>query len=157
MIGAISDLFQAQQLHLQCGIQEQVQSTKVRFAALAKQMQQLISTTTAAALARNNPPTPRPSPVTSLFHSKEPTSIFQMKLSIKLNWLWSLVAPQRTSNQRHHQQTPCTITNFPVMHAAKMKSPARRPKDTHCPQSTHLNSRTTHQRIIMITRNLSSS
>uniref|UniRef100_A0A915J390 Uncharacterized protein n=1 Tax=Romanomermis culicivorax TaxID=13658 RepID=A0A915J390_ROMCU len=46
IIGTISDQFSAQQLRIQCKIQEQVQTTNVRFAALTKQMQQLISTTT---------------------------------------------------------------------------------------------------------------
>uniref|UniRef100_A0A915ILD2 BLOC-1-related complex subunit 7 n=1 Tax=Romanomermis culicivorax TaxID=13658 RepID=A0A915ILD2_ROMCU len=47
----ISDQFQPQQLHVQCKIQEQVQSTNGRFATLAEQMQQLISTTTTMAIA----------------------------------------------------------------------------------------------------------
>uniref|UniRef100_A0A915IAJ5 Uncharacterized protein n=1 Tax=Romanomermis culicivorax TaxID=13658 RepID=A0A915IAJ5_ROMCU len=51
IIGTISDQFQAQQLHVQHEIQEQVKSTNVRFSPLAEQMQQLISTTTAAAAA----------------------------------------------------------------------------------------------------------
>uniref|UniRef100_A0A915HES5 Gag protein n=1 Tax=Romanomermis culicivorax TaxID=13658 RepID=A0A915HES5_ROMCU len=58
IIGAVSNQFQAQQLHVEREIQEQVKSTNARFAALAEQMQQLISTTTAAAAAPN-PPTPR--------------------------------------------------------------------------------------------------
>uniref|UniRef100_A0A915JLL3 Uncharacterized protein n=1 Tax=Romanomermis culicivorax TaxID=13658 RepID=A0A915JLL3_ROMCU len=75
IIGAISDQFQAQQLRIQREIQEQVQSTNARFAALAEQMQQLISTTTATAIA-HNPPTPRPPPVTSWFHSEETHDIY---------------------------------------------------------------------------------
>uniref|UniRef100_A0A915I6U3 Uncharacterized protein n=1 Tax=Romanomermis culicivorax TaxID=13658 RepID=A0A915I6U3_ROMCU len=59
IIGTISNQFQAQQLCVQGEIQEQVQSTNAPFTALAEQMQQLISTTTAATVARN-PPTPRP-------------------------------------------------------------------------------------------------
>uniref|UniRef100_A0A915IMG4 Uncharacterized protein n=1 Tax=Romanomermis culicivorax TaxID=13658 RepID=A0A915IMG4_ROMCU len=73
IIRAISDQFQAQQLCVQWEIQEQVQSTNARFAALAEQMQQLIST--AMAVARNSP-TPRPQPVTSRFHSKEMRDIY---------------------------------------------------------------------------------
>uniref|UniRef100_A0A915L1W9 Uncharacterized protein n=1 Tax=Romanomermis culicivorax TaxID=13658 RepID=A0A915L1W9_ROMCU len=45
---AISDQFQAQQLPVQCEIQEQTKATNARFAALAEQIQQLISTTAAA-------------------------------------------------------------------------------------------------------------
>uniref|UniRef100_A0A915KFZ6 Uncharacterized protein n=1 Tax=Romanomermis culicivorax TaxID=13658 RepID=A0A915KFZ6_ROMCU len=66
----------AQQLRVQCEIQEQVQSINALFAALAEQMQQLISTTTAAAIAHNNPQTPRPQPVTSWFHHEEPHDIY---------------------------------------------------------------------------------
>uniref|UniRef100_A0A915I910 Gag protein n=1 Tax=Romanomermis culicivorax TaxID=13658 RepID=A0A915I910_ROMCU len=75
IIGAVSDKFQAQQLCVQGEIQEQVQSTNTHFAALAEQMQHLISTTTTAATARN-PPTPRPLPVTSQFHSEETRDIY---------------------------------------------------------------------------------
>uniref|UniRef100_A0A915I827 Uncharacterized protein n=1 Tax=Romanomermis culicivorax TaxID=13658 RepID=A0A915I827_ROMCU len=39
-------------------------------------MQQLISTTTAAAVACNNPPTPRPLLVTSWFHREEQHGIY---------------------------------------------------------------------------------
>uniref|UniRef100_A0A915K370 Uncharacterized protein n=1 Tax=Romanomermis culicivorax TaxID=13658 RepID=A0A915K370_ROMCU len=67
IIGAISDQYQAQQIHVQCKIQEQAKSTNACFTALAEQLQKLISTTTAAAAARN-PPTPRPPLVTSWFH-----------------------------------------------------------------------------------------
>uniref|UniRef100_A0A915KPD9 Uncharacterized protein n=1 Tax=Romanomermis culicivorax TaxID=13658 RepID=A0A915KPD9_ROMCU len=70
IIGTISNQFQAQQLCVQREIQEQVQSTNAPFTALAEQMQQLISTTTAATVAPN-PPTPRPLPVTSGFHGEE--------------------------------------------------------------------------------------
>uniref|UniRef100_A0A915L982 Uncharacterized protein n=1 Tax=Romanomermis culicivorax TaxID=13658 RepID=A0A915L982_ROMCU len=73
-MGAVSDQFQAQQLHVQRQIQEQVQSTNVCFAALAEQMQQLISTTTTMTAARN-PPTPRPQPVTSRFQGEETRNI----------------------------------------------------------------------------------
>uniref|UniRef100_A0A915L9V4 Uncharacterized protein n=1 Tax=Romanomermis culicivorax TaxID=13658 RepID=A0A915L9V4_ROMCU len=59
IISAISDQFQAQQLRVQREIQEQTKATNVRFAALAEQMQQLISMT-AAATNGCNPPTPRP-------------------------------------------------------------------------------------------------
>uniref|UniRef100_A0A915I0A2 Uncharacterized protein n=1 Tax=Romanomermis culicivorax TaxID=13658 RepID=A0A915I0A2_ROMCU len=75
IIGAVSDQFQAQQLCLQCEIQEQVQSINARFAALAEQMQQLISTTTLGAVA-HNPPTPRPLLVTSLLHSEKHGDIY---------------------------------------------------------------------------------
>uniref|UniRef100_A0A915KWQ8 Uncharacterized protein n=1 Tax=Romanomermis culicivorax TaxID=13658 RepID=A0A915KWQ8_ROMCU len=75
IIGAISDQFQAQQQSVQPEIQEQVKSTNACFAALAEQMQQLISTTTAEAAARN-PPTPQPPPVTSRFHSEETHDIY---------------------------------------------------------------------------------
>uniref|UniRef100_A0A915HMF6 Uncharacterized protein n=1 Tax=Romanomermis culicivorax TaxID=13658 RepID=A0A915HMF6_ROMCU len=56
IIGPVFNQFQAQQLGVQCKIQEQVQATNAHFAALAEQMQQLISTTTALPVARNNPP-----------------------------------------------------------------------------------------------------
>uniref|UniRef100_A0A915I5S8 Uncharacterized protein n=1 Tax=Romanomermis culicivorax TaxID=13658 RepID=A0A915I5S8_ROMCU len=75
IIGAVSDQFQAQQLRVQCEIQEQVQSTNTRFATLAEQMQQLISTTTTTAAA-HNPPTPRPLPVTSQFQGEERRNIY---------------------------------------------------------------------------------
>uniref|UniRef100_A0A915HWW2 Uncharacterized protein n=1 Tax=Romanomermis culicivorax TaxID=13658 RepID=A0A915HWW2_ROMCU len=75
IIGAISDQFQAQQLRVQREIQEQAKSTNGRFAALAEQLQHLISTTTAAAAARN-PSTPRPPLVTSRFHSEERRDIY---------------------------------------------------------------------------------
>uniref|UniRef100_A0A915L715 Uncharacterized protein n=1 Tax=Romanomermis culicivorax TaxID=13658 RepID=A0A915L715_ROMCU len=65
----------AQQLCVQHKIQEQVQSTSESFATLAKQMQQLISTSTAAAIPFH-PPTPRPRPVTSQFHEEEPCDIY---------------------------------------------------------------------------------
>uniref|UniRef100_A0A915IE95 Uncharacterized protein n=1 Tax=Romanomermis culicivorax TaxID=13658 RepID=A0A915IE95_ROMCU len=65
-IGAISHQFQAQQLCVQHKIQEQVQTTNVHFAPLTEQMQQLFSTTTAAAVAHNNPLTPRKPLVTYL-------------------------------------------------------------------------------------------
>uniref|UniRef100_A0A915IS43 Uncharacterized protein n=1 Tax=Romanomermis culicivorax TaxID=13658 RepID=A0A915IS43_ROMCU len=71
----ISDQFQAQQLCIQREIQEQVQSINACFTTLAEQMQQLISTTTAAAVARNVP-TPRPLPVTSQFHGEEMCDIY---------------------------------------------------------------------------------
>uniref|UniRef100_A0A915IQT1 Uncharacterized protein n=1 Tax=Romanomermis culicivorax TaxID=13658 RepID=A0A915IQT1_ROMCU len=74
-ICAVSDRFQAQQLSIQLEIQEQVQSTNARFTALAEQMQQLISTTTAAAVAHNLP-TRRPPPVTSWFHGEETPDIY---------------------------------------------------------------------------------
>uniref|UniRef100_A0A915HTI3 Uncharacterized protein n=1 Tax=Romanomermis culicivorax TaxID=13658 RepID=A0A915HTI3_ROMCU len=64
IIGAVSDQFQAQQLHVQREIQEQTKATNVRFATLAEQMQQLISTTTPTTNLRN-PPTPRPPLVSS--------------------------------------------------------------------------------------------
>uniref|UniRef100_A0A915I450 Uncharacterized protein n=1 Tax=Romanomermis culicivorax TaxID=13658 RepID=A0A915I450_ROMCU len=51
IIGAISDQFQAQQLGVQHETQKQIQTRNARFAALAKQMQQLISTTTVATVA----------------------------------------------------------------------------------------------------------
>uniref|UniRef100_A0A915IMC8 Uncharacterized protein n=1 Tax=Romanomermis culicivorax TaxID=13658 RepID=A0A915IMC8_ROMCU len=50
IISAISDQFQAQQLGVQHEIQKQVQTRNVCFATLTEQMQQLISTTTAAAV-----------------------------------------------------------------------------------------------------------
>uniref|UniRef100_A0A915I5S7 Uncharacterized protein n=1 Tax=Romanomermis culicivorax TaxID=13658 RepID=A0A915I5S7_ROMCU len=65
--GAVSDQFQAQQLSVQQEIQEQAKATKARFATLAEQMQQLISTT-APATNVHNPPTPRPPLVSSQFH-----------------------------------------------------------------------------------------
>uniref|UniRef100_A0A915IRA2 Uncharacterized protein n=1 Tax=Romanomermis culicivorax TaxID=13658 RepID=A0A915IRA2_ROMCU len=71
IIGAISDQFQAQELGVQWEIQKQVQTMNAQFVTLAEQMQQLISTTTAATTVGNNPPTPRPLPVTSRFHGKE--------------------------------------------------------------------------------------
>uniref|UniRef100_A0A915IQI2 Uncharacterized protein n=1 Tax=Romanomermis culicivorax TaxID=13658 RepID=A0A915IQI2_ROMCU len=64
-----------QQLCVQYEIQEQVQSTNARLATLAEQMQQLISTTTAMAVACNLP-TPRPPPVTSRFHCQETPDIY---------------------------------------------------------------------------------
>uniref|UniRef100_A0A915I7U6 Uncharacterized protein n=1 Tax=Romanomermis culicivorax TaxID=13658 RepID=A0A915I7U6_ROMCU len=76
IIGAVSDQFQAQQLHVQCEIQEQAQAMNARFAALAKQMQQLISTTTITTTVCNNLPTPRPPPATSWFHSQELRDIY---------------------------------------------------------------------------------
>uniref|UniRef100_A0A915JUY6 Uncharacterized protein n=1 Tax=Romanomermis culicivorax TaxID=13658 RepID=A0A915JUY6_ROMCU len=75
-IGAISHQFQAQQLCVQQEIQEKVQTTNVHFAALAEQMQQLFSTTTAAAVAHNNPLTARKPPATSHFHGEEPCDTF---------------------------------------------------------------------------------
>uniref|UniRef100_A0A915KC53 Uncharacterized protein n=1 Tax=Romanomermis culicivorax TaxID=13658 RepID=A0A915KC53_ROMCU len=75
IMGAISDQFQAWQLCVQGDIQEQAKSTNAHFTPLAEQMQQLISTTTAAAPARN-PPTPRPLPVTSRFHPEERCDIY---------------------------------------------------------------------------------
>uniref|UniRef100_A0A915I444 Uncharacterized protein n=1 Tax=Romanomermis culicivorax TaxID=13658 RepID=A0A915I444_ROMCU len=65
-----------QQLGVQCEIQEQVQSMNMPFAALAEQVQQLISTTIASAVAHNNPITPRPLPATSSFHREEPHDIY---------------------------------------------------------------------------------
>uniref|UniRef100_A0A915I0Q7 Uncharacterized protein n=1 Tax=Romanomermis culicivorax TaxID=13658 RepID=A0A915I0Q7_ROMCU len=76
IIGTIFDPFQAQQLRVQQEIQEQVQATNVCFAALAEQMQQLISTTTTTVAVPNNPPTPRPLPATSWFQRKEPRDIY---------------------------------------------------------------------------------
>uniref|UniRef100_A0A915HWF9 Uncharacterized protein n=1 Tax=Romanomermis culicivorax TaxID=13658 RepID=A0A915HWF9_ROMCU len=73
IIGTVSNQFQAQQLRVQCQIQEQAKSTNTRFAAQAEQMQQLISMTAAAA---RNPPTPRPLPVTSRFHSEKTQDIY---------------------------------------------------------------------------------
>uniref|UniRef100_A0A915I461 Uncharacterized protein n=1 Tax=Romanomermis culicivorax TaxID=13658 RepID=A0A915I461_ROMCU len=64
IISAISDQFQAQQIRVQCEIQEQAKATNAHFATLAEQMQQLISTTAAATNARN-PLTPRPPRVSS--------------------------------------------------------------------------------------------
>uniref|UniRef100_A0A915J0V4 Uncharacterized protein n=1 Tax=Romanomermis culicivorax TaxID=13658 RepID=A0A915J0V4_ROMCU len=64
-----------QQLRVQGEIQEQVQSTNPCFAALAEQMQQLISTTTATAAAHNSP-TPRPPPVTTWFQGPETRNIY---------------------------------------------------------------------------------
>uniref|UniRef100_A0A915IKP6 Uncharacterized protein n=1 Tax=Romanomermis culicivorax TaxID=13658 RepID=A0A915IKP6_ROMCU len=75
IIGAVSDRFQAQQLCVQCEIQEQVKSTNACFATLAEQMQQSISTRPATANARN-PPTPRQLPVSSRFHGKETRDIY---------------------------------------------------------------------------------
>uniref|UniRef100_A0A915KHW1 Uncharacterized protein n=1 Tax=Romanomermis culicivorax TaxID=13658 RepID=A0A915KHW1_ROMCU len=75
IIGAISDQFQAQQLRVQPEIQEQTKATNARFATLAEQMQQLISTTAAATNVRN-PPTPRPPPVSSRFHGEETRDIY---------------------------------------------------------------------------------
>uniref|UniRef100_A0A915HGX7 Uncharacterized protein n=1 Tax=Romanomermis culicivorax TaxID=13658 RepID=A0A915HGX7_ROMCU len=56
VIGAVSDQFKAQQLCVPSEIQEQGKSTNVRFAALAEQMQQLISTTAAATNVFGRPP-----------------------------------------------------------------------------------------------------
>uniref|UniRef100_A0A915KX16 Uncharacterized protein n=1 Tax=Romanomermis culicivorax TaxID=13658 RepID=A0A915KX16_ROMCU len=79
-------------------------------------MQQLISTTTAAAAACN-PPTPRPLPVTSWFHGEETGDIYiPKKLSVKLNQLWLSVDCPHTLNQMHHQWIPCIITNFPTLY-----------------------------------------
>uniref|UniRef100_A0A915JM70 Uncharacterized protein n=1 Tax=Romanomermis culicivorax TaxID=13658 RepID=A0A915JM70_ROMCU len=75
IISTISNQFRAQQLRIQCEIQEQVKSTNMRFATLAEQMQQLIATTAAAAAARN-PPTPRLLLVTSWFHGEETRDIY---------------------------------------------------------------------------------
>uniref|UniRef100_A0A915L655 Uncharacterized protein n=1 Tax=Romanomermis culicivorax TaxID=13658 RepID=A0A915L655_ROMCU len=75
IIRTVSDQFQAQQLHVQGEIQEQVESTNACFTPLAEQMQQLISTTAAAAAAHNLP-TPRPPPVTSRLHSEETHDIY---------------------------------------------------------------------------------
>uniref|UniRef100_A0A915J279 Uncharacterized protein n=1 Tax=Romanomermis culicivorax TaxID=13658 RepID=A0A915J279_ROMCU len=75
IIGVISDQFQAQQLHVQREIQEQAKATDARFTALAEQMQQLISMTTAATNARNQP-TPRPLPVSSWFQGEETRDIY---------------------------------------------------------------------------------
>uniref|UniRef100_A0A915HHF1 Uncharacterized protein n=1 Tax=Romanomermis culicivorax TaxID=13658 RepID=A0A915HHF1_ROMCU len=75
IIGTVLDQFQAQQLCVQCEIQEQVKSTDACFAALAEQMQQLISTTATTA-AMHNPPTPRPPLVTSPFHREETRDIY---------------------------------------------------------------------------------
>uniref|UniRef100_A0A915JYQ7 Uncharacterized protein n=1 Tax=Romanomermis culicivorax TaxID=13658 RepID=A0A915JYQ7_ROMCU len=75
IIGPVSDQFQAQQLCVQCEIQEQTKATNARFATLAEQMQQLISTTAAATNARNTP-TPRPSRVSSPFHGEETRDIY---------------------------------------------------------------------------------
>uniref|UniRef100_A0A915KKW3 Uncharacterized protein n=1 Tax=Romanomermis culicivorax TaxID=13658 RepID=A0A915KKW3_ROMCU len=55
IICAVSNQFQAQQLRVQHKIQEQAKATKAHFAALAEQMQQLVSTT-AAATNGHNPP-----------------------------------------------------------------------------------------------------
>uniref|UniRef100_A0A915KSJ1 Uncharacterized protein n=1 Tax=Romanomermis culicivorax TaxID=13658 RepID=A0A915KSJ1_ROMCU len=66
-MGAVSDQFQAQQLCIQCKIQEQTKATNAHFAILAELMQQLISTTAAANNARNRP-TPRQLLVSSRFH-----------------------------------------------------------------------------------------
>uniref|UniRef100_A0A915K7U5 Uncharacterized protein n=1 Tax=Romanomermis culicivorax TaxID=13658 RepID=A0A915K7U5_ROMCU len=74
-ISTVSDQFLAQQLRVQREIQEQVKSTNACFAALAEQMQQLITTIAAAATACN-PPTPRPPPVTSWFHGTETCDIY---------------------------------------------------------------------------------
>uniref|UniRef100_A0A915KNS9 Peptidase A2 domain-containing protein n=1 Tax=Romanomermis culicivorax TaxID=13658 RepID=A0A915KNS9_ROMCU len=75
IMGAISDQFQAQQLRIQCEIQEQTKAANARFTALAEQMQQLISTTAAATNACN-PPTPRPLLVSSQFHGEETRDIY---------------------------------------------------------------------------------
>uniref|UniRef100_A0A915KT50 Uncharacterized protein n=1 Tax=Romanomermis culicivorax TaxID=13658 RepID=A0A915KT50_ROMCU len=73
IIGVVSDQFQAQQLCDRCGIQERRKSTNACFAALAEQMQQLISMTVATAC---NPSTPRPPPVTLQFHGEETCDIY---------------------------------------------------------------------------------
>uniref|UniRef100_A0A915IG83 Uncharacterized protein n=1 Tax=Romanomermis culicivorax TaxID=13658 RepID=A0A915IG83_ROMCU len=65
IISAVSDQFQAQQLHVQREIPEQVQATNACFTALVEQMQPLISTTTTSAIACNNLLTSRPPLVTS--------------------------------------------------------------------------------------------
>uniref|UniRef100_A0A915KFA0 Uncharacterized protein n=1 Tax=Romanomermis culicivorax TaxID=13658 RepID=A0A915KFA0_ROMCU len=65
----------AQQLHVQCQIQEQTKATNTCFATLAEQKQQLILTTAAATNACN-PPTPRPPPVSSQFHREETQDIY---------------------------------------------------------------------------------
>uniref|UniRef100_A0A915HZS2 Uncharacterized protein n=1 Tax=Romanomermis culicivorax TaxID=13658 RepID=A0A915HZS2_ROMCU len=78
IIGAISDQFQAQQLCIQHEIHEQAQATNTQFTALAKQMQQLISTMTTTP-AGNNPPTPRPLPRNSWFYCEEPPDIYITK------------------------------------------------------------------------------
>uniref|UniRef100_A0A915JVM4 Uncharacterized protein n=1 Tax=Romanomermis culicivorax TaxID=13658 RepID=A0A915JVM4_ROMCU len=64
-----------QQLHVQREIQEQTKATKACFAALAEQMQQLISTT-AVATNLPNPPTPRQLLVSSRFHGEETRDIY---------------------------------------------------------------------------------
>uniref|UniRef100_A0A915HHV2 Uncharacterized protein n=1 Tax=Romanomermis culicivorax TaxID=13658 RepID=A0A915HHV2_ROMCU len=76
IIGPVSNQFQAQQLPVQCEIQEQVQTMNAHFAALAEQMQQLISASTATAVACTNLPMPRKSPATSQFHGEEQRDIY---------------------------------------------------------------------------------
>uniref|UniRef100_A0A915I8L1 Uncharacterized protein n=1 Tax=Romanomermis culicivorax TaxID=13658 RepID=A0A915I8L1_ROMCU len=93
IISALSDQFQAQQLCVQREIQEQVKSTIARIAALAEQMQQLISTTAAAANARN-PPTPRPLPVSSRFHSQETQDIYIPNQTLRETELAQVFGPR---------------------------------------------------------------
>uniref|UniRef100_A0A915HU31 Uncharacterized protein n=1 Tax=Romanomermis culicivorax TaxID=13658 RepID=A0A915HU31_ROMCU len=76
LLAPFPNKFQAQHLRVQCKIQEQVQATNACFAALAEQMQQLISTTAAAAVACTNRPTSQPPPVTSRFDGDEPHDIY---------------------------------------------------------------------------------
>uniref|UniRef100_A0A915JRB7 Uncharacterized protein n=1 Tax=Romanomermis culicivorax TaxID=13658 RepID=A0A915JRB7_ROMCU len=118
-------------------------------------MQQLISTTTAAALARN-PHTPRPLPVTSRFHGQEPPNIY-------------------IPNETLHETEPALVFGCPPAHI-KPKAPSTdtlynhqfsctargkdefshaTPQRRQLPGANPFGFWATHPKIIMIIRNLS--
>uniref|UniRef100_A0A915HU07 Uncharacterized protein n=1 Tax=Romanomermis culicivorax TaxID=13658 RepID=A0A915HU07_ROMCU len=155
IIGVVSDQFQAQQLCVQHEIQEQVKSTNARFAALAEQMQQLISTTTAAANARN-PPTPRLPPMSSWFQGKETRDIYIPNETLGETELAQVfggppiqVKPEAPSTDRLYNN------EFSGTARAKKKHPVLHLKEASSQGQIPLVSRITRLTIITTTRILS--
>uniref|UniRef100_A0A915KHB6 Uncharacterized protein n=1 Tax=Romanomermis culicivorax TaxID=13658 RepID=A0A915KHB6_ROMCU len=157
IIGAVSNQFQAQQLHVQHEIQEQAKSTNARFTALAEQWQQLISTATAPAAARN-PPTPRPPLVTSWFHGEETCDIYipnktlhETELALAFGRPPVHVEPKVPSTDTLYNNE--FSHNTPGEEETSHFAPQRRPSS----QPTYLVSPTTRPTTIMITCNLSTN
>uniref|UniRef100_A0A915K4T3 Uncharacterized protein n=1 Tax=Romanomermis culicivorax TaxID=13658 RepID=A0A915K4T3_ROMCU len=154
IIGAISDQFQAQQLHVQREIQEQTKATNARFAALAEQMQQLTSRPPPQLMRAIGPHQDHHRCPHGIMARKREIFTSQRKLSVKLNSPRSLVHCLIRSNLKRHPPIPYTITNFPVPHAAKKNYPVPRLKDANCLRQIILDSQTIGQTIIMTTRSL---
>uniref|UniRef100_A0A915HVV9 Uncharacterized protein n=1 Tax=Romanomermis culicivorax TaxID=13658 RepID=A0A915HVV9_ROMCU len=130
----VSDQFQAQQLRVQHEIQEQTKFTNACLAALAEQMQQLISTTTAAAAARN-PRTPRPLLVTSPFHSEETRDIYilnetlyETEPALAFGWPPAHVKPEAPSTD--------TLYNNEFSHNVCGEEETSHSAPQRCPQPT---------------------